>query len=232
MRGRIEYWGQGVVYRLYGVADFANLAVQIALEELGQPYEAVFLDAEAGALKSPEHLARHPLGLVPVLETPDGMLFETAAILLWLADRHGQLAPAPATADRGRFLTWFVFTNNSIHTAAMDLLHPQRAAGEAHRLPVATAAHARLRERLALLDGVARERPEWLSPDRPGILGIYLSMLLRWIRLFPAFPQHAIALRDYPALQAIVAACEIRPATQRVAPAHGLAGRFLSDPAG
>ena len=57
-----------MTYRLYGVPDFANLAVHLALEETAAPYEAIFLDAEAGALKAPDHMARHPLGMVPALE--------------------------------------------------------------------------------------------------------------------------------------------------------------------
>lgn len=77
------------MYRLFGVPDFANLAVHVALEEAGVPYEVVFLDSEAGELQSPVHLARHPLGLVPALETPEGMMFETGACLLYLGERHG-----------------------------------------------------------------------------------------------------------------------------------------------
>lgn len=219
-----------MVYRLYGVPDFANFAVHCALAELGQPCEAVFLDAEAGELKSPEHLARQPLGLVPALDTPEGTIFETAGILLWLADRHGALAPAPADPDRGIFLSWFVFANNSVHTVVLDLLHPYRAAGEGHARPVAETAHARLRERLALLDRVAAGRPRWLSPDAPGILGIYLSMLLRWTQAFAAYPDLAISPRDFPSLHAIAAACETRPAILRVAALHGLTGRFLTEP--
>ena len=87
-----------MTYRLYGVRDFANLAVHLALEATGAPYEAIFLDPDD--LKSPAHLARHPLGMVPMLETPDGPMIETAAILLWLADRHGGLAPAPDSPQR------------------------------------------------------------------------------------------------------------------------------------
>lgn len=221
-----------MTYRLYGVPDFANLAVHLALEEAGLPYATVFLDPDKGELKSPELLARHPFGLVPVLETPDGPMFETAAILLYLADRHGGLAPAPQDPDRASFLSWFVFTNNGLHTAVLDLLHPYRTAGEAHARPVAEAAHARLRTLLTALDSMAATRPRWLTPENPGILGFYLSMLLRWMRAFAAAPDLAIAAQDYPALHALATACETRPAVIRVAAIHGLQGRFFSDPEG
>lgn len=220
-----------MVYRLYGVPDYANFAVHCALAELGQPMETVFLDVAAGDLKSPDHLARQPLGLVPALDTPEGTIFETAGLLLWLADRHGGgLAPAPSDPDRGLFLSWFVFANNSVHPVVLDLLHPHRAAGEACARAVAETAHARLHDRFALLDRVAAARPRWLSPENPGILGIYLSMLLRWTHTAAAYPDHSIPARGFPALHAIAAACETRPAILRVAAEHGLAGRFLTEP--
>ncbi len=218
----------GPMYRLFGVQDFANLAVHVALEEAGVPYEAVFLDMDGGDLQSPDHLARHPMGLVPAMQTPDGMMFETGAILLYLGERHG-LAPAPGAAERGTFLSWFVFTNNGLHTAVMDLIHPYRVSEE-HTLIVAEAARVRLLERMAALEAVAATRPSWLSPDQPGVLGIYISMLLRWMKAFPYAPDLAISAQDFPALHAVAFACEARPATLRAAAANGLQGRFFTDP--
>lgn len=221
-----------MVYRLYGVQDFANLAVHAALEESGAPYEAVFLDMEAGDLKTPAHLARHPLGLVPALDTPDGMMFETGACLLYLTERHAGLGPRMADPGRAGFLSWFVFVNNALHTEVMDLVHPYRIAGEANARPVALGAHARLRERLAVLETHAATRPAWMIPEAPGVLGLYLSMLLRWAKAFAAAPDLAISVQDYPALHAIAAACEARPAIQRAAAANGLSERFFTDPEG
>lgn len=219
-----------MVYRLYGVQDFANLAVHVALEEAGVPHEVVFLDLDAGDLKSPAHLARHPLGLVPALETQDGMMFETGACLLYLGERHG-LSPAPGSAERAAFLTWFVFVNNGLHTAVMDLIHPYRHS-EAHAAEIGAAARVRLLERLDALEAQAAKRPSWLRPDQPGILQIYISMLLRWASAFAYAPDLAISAQTFPALHAIAAACEARPATIRAAAANGLSGRFFSDPEG
>lgn len=216
------------MYRLFGVQDFANLAVHVALEEAGVPYEAVFLDMDAGELQTPDHLARHPMGLIPAMQTPDGMMFETGAILLYLGERHG-LAPVPGAPERGAFLSWFVFTNNGLHTAVMDLIHPYRVSEEHARI-VADAARLRMVERMAALEAVAATRPSWLSPDQPGVLGIYISMLLRWMRAFAYAPELAISAQDYPALCAVAAACEKRPAVLRAAEANGLSGRFFTDP--
>src|SRR5690348_14483049 len=79
------------------------------LEEIGTPYELTVLSAEDGG--GPEHLVRHPLGRVPVLDDGDGHVFESAAICLHLADTHPEagLAPAPGTHGRALVYQWAVF---------------------------------------------------------------------------------------------------------------------------
>ncbi|MCB1329029.1 MAG: glutathione S-transferase N-terminal domain-containing protein, partial [Maritimibacter sp.] len=71
---------------LHYAPDNASLIIRIALEELGLPYETRLVDRQAEAQKSPAYLALNPQGLIPVLETPEGPIFETAAILLWLGE--------------------------------------------------------------------------------------------------------------------------------------------------
>ena len=88
-------------YRLHYAPDNASLIVRLALEELGRPYETVLVDRRAKAQRSPAYLALNPAGRIPTLETPDGPISETGAILLWLADRHGALAPAAGDPARG-----------------------------------------------------------------------------------------------------------------------------------
>jgi glutathione S-transferase len=79
------------------------------LEEVGEPYELTVMDREEG--KSEEHLARHPLGRVPVLEGEDGMIFESAAMCLQIGDQHPEsgLMPALGSHDRGLVYQWAVF---------------------------------------------------------------------------------------------------------------------------
>lgn len=219
------------MYVLQAVSDFASFIVHIVLEELDVPYRLNRLDIAAGDLDTPEHRALNPFGKIPALQTPEGPMFETAAILLWLADRHGALAPAPTAPERAAFLSWFCFTNFSLHTGMMDLVHPHRAGGEAASRAVSEATHARLVAQLATLNEmVATRKPDWLSPDHPSILAYYLSVLLRWMRAFPAHPEHAIALSTFPALHAICRAMESRPAAIRAAQDEGMTGTFFSNP--
>ena len=85
------------------------LAAHILLEEVGAAYEAIEVSISGGEHRKPQFLERNPKGRIPVLETPDGPIFETGAILLWLADRHGLMAPAPQDTDRADFLKWLLW---------------------------------------------------------------------------------------------------------------------------
>ncbi|MGB7260731.1 MAG: glutathione S-transferase family protein [Albidovulum sp.] len=219
------------MYILQAVPDFASLPVHIVLEELGVPYQLNLLDFDAGDLDKPAHRAIHPFGKIPALQTPDGPMFETAAILLWLADRHGKLAPAVDAPDRAAFLSWYFFTSYSLHTGMMELVHSHKPAGEGSARAVAEIAQARLCDQLAILnDMVATRQPEWLSPNAPSILGYYLATLLRWMKAFPSFADLSVDTAAYPALHAILCALEMRPAAIRAATKEGLTGHFFSDP--
>ena len=81
--------------------------VTIALAELGLTYETVLVDLGRGDQFAPEFLALNPNNKVPVLVDHEGpvVTFESCAILLYLAERLGQLLPEVA-ADRARALSW------------------------------------------------------------------------------------------------------------------------------
>ena len=88
-----------MTYTLHYAPDNASLIVRLALEELGVPYHALLVDRRKNAQKSKAYLALNPSGRIPVLETMDGPIFETGAILMWLVDQHQALGPAPTDAE-------------------------------------------------------------------------------------------------------------------------------------
>ena len=219
------------MYTLQSVPDFASLIVHLVLEELAQPYTLNTVSLDNGDLDSPAHRALHPFGKIPALQTPDGPMFETAAITLWLADRHGALAPAPTAPDRAGFLSWFFFTNFSLHTGMMTLVHPERSGGDAAAFAVSQTTYARLMDELATFNSmIIAHKPRWLSPDIPSILAYHLAVLMRWMKAFAHFPEHAIESTKFPAIHAILRAMETRPAAIRAAKDEGLTGTFFSNP--
>ncbi len=220
-------------YTLWHIPDWGSSVIRLMLEEIGAPYTIAPLDWDAGDFDSPAFRAVNPLGLIPALETPDGPIFETAAIILWLNARHGGLCPAPTDPTRATFLSWFMFTSNTLHQTVLTLVHPDRVAGEAVQDRVQASALAHLHEHAARLEAMlAAKDPDWLSPRQPGALGYYLGILLRWAMYLPDDPALRFSLRPYPALTAVLAAHETTPAACRVALADALGDTPFTAPTG
>lgn len=220
-------------YRLHYAPDNASLVIRLVLEELGQPYDCALVDRPARALDSAAYRALNPGGLIPVLETPDGVLFETAAILLWLADRHGAMAPAPTSAARAGFLKWLFFASNTLHADLRMLFYPGKYIGAdpAHQAQLQATLRQRLHIHLTSLDRAAAERPSWLGAPQPSVLDVYLACQLRWMALYPADSDRSwFDLAAYPALHRICAGLEQRPATHIAQQAEGLGATPFTNP--
>jgi glutathione S-transferase len=108
--------------RLYHTPRTRSTRIAWILEEIGVPYDVTVLtsDERQGA----EHRRRHPLGRVPVLEDEEGVLFESLALCLHLAD----LSPASGlnwalgTRKRGLVYQWASFAMTELEPAVVDVL--------------------------------------------------------------------------------------------------------------
>lgn len=91
-------------------------AVVWMLEEVGVDYELRFVDVMKGAHKKPEIVALNPMGKLPILTDGDAVVTESAAIGMYLADRHapGRLSPALDDPRRGTYLRWCLFAPSVI----------------------------------------------------------------------------------------------------------------------
>ncbi len=83
------------MYKLHGQIKSRALRPLWLLEELGVPFEWVPVDP-----RSPEAFKLSPLGKIPVLETDDGPVFDSVAMMTMLADRHGAFTNAPGSYAR------------------------------------------------------------------------------------------------------------------------------------
>jgi glutathione S-transferase len=219
-----------VTLTLHHAPDFASTIVRFVLEELELPHTLALVDIEGGGLSSPEYRQVNPVGLIPALETEQGPMFETAAILLWLVDKTGRLGPGPQDPDRGPFLSWLFFTSNALHQAALAMFYPHRPAGEANTDAARAAAQEQIVARLGLIESlIATQAPRWLSAEHPGVLGYYIGVLVRWLILLPPAP-YGVRIDDFPHLRAVLAAHEIRPAALRVAASDGLGPTPFTNP--
>ena len=100
--------------QLYSLNTPNGVKVSIMLEETGLPYEPHLVRFDAGEQKSPEFLALNPYGKIPAIIDPNGpggkplALFESGAILIYLADKSGRFL-APGSAARYETLQWLMF---------------------------------------------------------------------------------------------------------------------------
>src|SRR3954452_20470761 len=105
--------------QLYSLPTPNGVKVSIALEELGLPYEPHLVSFETNDQTSPEFLSLNPNNKIPAIVDPDGpggqplALFESGAILVYLADKTGQLMPKDA-ARRYQCLQWVMFQMGGI----------------------------------------------------------------------------------------------------------------------
>ena len=209
-------------YRLHYAPDNASLIVRLALEELRQPYTPVLVDRATQAQRSPAYLALNPAGRIPVLETPDGPVFETAAILLWLAERHGALFPPPGDPARGRALQWLFYLSNTPHALMVPLFYVHRVAPEPAWPEVRAKLARRVTEALTVLDGAADDAgPFFLGADL-SLIDLYCPALLRWSQLYPTVSPGWLDLSALPRLLRGAQAVEARPSVAALCRAEGM----------
>lgn len=98
--------------KLYGGAFSRASIVQWYLEELEVPYEFVMLDMKAGEHLQPEYLAINPMGKVPAITDGDFQLWESGAILLYLADKYEKAKLF--LEERAQLNQWILFANATL----------------------------------------------------------------------------------------------------------------------
>jgi glutathione S-transferase len=178
--------------------------VRWALEEAGQPYDVRLVSFRA--MKEPAHLALHPFGQIPTYEEDDLALFETGAIVLHIAERHGSLLPNDANA-RARAIAWMFAAVNTVEPPILELVTAKIIEGDKpwtkERLPLV---QERVRDRLRPL-AARLGHADWLDGKFSAGDLMMVSVLLR---LRPSG-----ILDEFPSLAAYVARGEARPAYRR-----------------
>jgi elongation factor 1-gamma len=100
-------------YKLYSPQNYATAGakVELLLRFIDLPVEIVRIGWDQ--IKSPEYLAKHPLGKVPTLETPEGKIFESNSILRYLARKAGKL-DVNSPAETASIDQWLEFLNSQL----------------------------------------------------------------------------------------------------------------------
>lgn len=195
--------------KLYGGALSRASIVQWYLEELQIPYEYIKLDMRAEAHKQPEFLAINPMGRVPAIVDGDFRLWESGAILLYLAEKYGNISSS--LEQRSLLTQWILFGNSTLSSA---ILVKENIAREAPDL-------------LKALDRMLARQP-FLMGDRFSIADVAVGAILAYIPIMlkmdlSAFPEvvqetqqlmSKLDLNAYPAVQNYIKQMSARPAFQ------------------
>lgn len=216
-------------YRLHYAPDNASLIIRLALCELALPFDCVRVDRETGAHKAAPYLDLNPAGRIPALETPDGVMFETGAILLWLADRHQALFPTIDDPDRGNALKWLFYVSNTLHPNLNLRFYPDQYTKEA-RDALRAGAVDNIKHAFSLLNDVAGEGHLWFNGPDVSLLDLYVAATLRWSQIYPAKDYQQIQAKSWPNLFAMAQRLETRDSVATLINAEGLGTTPFSDP--
>ena len=205
----------------YGAPMSTATLTELVLEELAIPHERVTIDLTKGDTKKPEFLKLNPNGKVPVLVHDGTVIFESAAIAMYLGETFGvekKLYPA-AGPLRGEAMKWIVWTNVSLGDAVgrytrntMDW-YPK----EQHNAAAGAAGMADILEHLGILDKHLADRAYVLGADY-SLADAHLNSFVDWLR------HMKLDLAAFPHLVAWGTRCCERPAYKKLwaaaAPTH------------
>jgi glutathione S-transferase len=156
------------MYTLYWNNGSASITAHMALEESGAPYTLRFVDMDKGEHKSPEYLKMNPNGKVPTLLIDNKrIMFETAAIAMYIADRHPQSGLAPAADDPARvpYMQWLLHISNSVQP------YYEAIKKQATRM---------IGEAWARIDAALAKNGPYLAGDRFSAADLPVMMLTGW----------------------------------------------------
>jgi GST-like protein len=186
--------------------------VHIMLEELGLPYRVHAIDIGKGDQFTPDFLKISPNNKIPAVIDPEGpggkqiALFESGAILLYLAEKTGKLMPKD---ERGQSVTlqWLMFQMASVGPMLGQAHHFLVFAPE--RMPYAVERYTKEANRIyAVLDERLAESAHLAGPD----YGIADIATYPWLR---HWENQGVNIGDYPKLKAWYDAIDARPAVQK-----------------
>ncbi len=200
------------MYTLYYSPGSASLAVHLALLEIGAPHRLEKLDLAAGAQHSPEYRKLNPRGQVPTLVVDGKAYFESAGLLLLLAERHPEahLAPPLGSSQRPAYYQWMAFLTNSMGPMYRLWFMPQDLGPGELPPSVRDAIRQRIEDSWSIVDA-------YLGANGPYMLGAEMSavdlltiMYMRWSRNMPK------PATEWPALKRFAALMRERPSWKRL----------------
>jgi len=183
--------------------------VALFLEEAGLPYEAIPVDTRKGDQHKPEFLAINPNAKVPAIVDGDAIVFDSNAILLYLAEKTSKFLPPKGDKARGELLSWLMFVASGVGPYSGQSVHFRVYAPE--KIEYALNRYAFEAQRhFGILDARLAKR-KYMLGDTYTIVDMDVW---GWARLMPVVLGEA-AWAKFPNLKRLVDEISARPAAQR-----------------
>lgn len=210
-----------MTYTLYGCRRSGSLAIELALAEIGVPFQVRDVDLDTSAQREEAYAAVNPHRKIPALITPSGeTLTESVAILLTLDERHPEagLMPAAGSASRALALRALLFVATEIYPVVEINDYPERFAPTLDSAPgVREVARSIWRERWLLVERSITGDPFLLKSGF--CLGdIYIAVVSRWAQQDQWRPAHVPKVEQLT--RAVAARPRLAPVWDRHAPAR------------
>lgn len=207
----ITLYGFGRVHEKV-IGETRDLRAQWALEETGLPYEVRALDHTGGELNSEEYRRISPFQQIPVIDDDGFIVAESAAVLLYIAEKAGQLIPADFEG-RMRVQQWCFAAMNTVEPtllqiAMIDLGVAQDPTGQQRRPALVKQAHRWLSGLERRLSGRS-----YIASKDFTVADILMTMVLWEIR-------KTDLLNDFPNVKSYFLRCQERPAWERTRRAY------------
>jgi GST-like protein len=188
------------------------MKVALLLEELGAPYQPVPVDTRKGEQHLPAFMALNPNAKVPVIDDNGNVVFDSNAILLYLADKAGRFVPTDLSSQsRGDMLTWLMFIASGIGPYSGQAVHFRNMAPEPKEYALNRYDFEAHRHWKILEDRLA---------SRQYLLGAEYSIVdmafWGWARLLPYVMGIDNPWGQYPQVKRLFDEISARPAAQRV----------------
>jgi GST-like protein len=199
---------EGRPYIVYGSPGSGSVPVEAALTLIGVPYEVIGETILRDVAHNPEVFKVNPLGQVPALVLSGReVMTESAAILIWLADRYpdARLGPPPADRRRPAFLRWMAYVSSAIYGLAWVRGDPMRLVSDERQTEVVLNRIADRRANCWRLMDAQIEPGRFLLGDELSVLDLYVATVSRWS------PRRRRFYREAPKMAEIVRRVDADP---------------------
>ncbi|UWR26773.1 glutathione S-transferase N-terminal domain-containing protein [Sulfitobacter sp. S223] len=206
------------VIQLYSFPTPNGVKVSIALEETGLPYEAHTVTLSDADVKSSAFLSLNPNNKIPAIVDPNGPdgepigLFESGAILLYLAEKSGQLLGKTAT-DRTKATQWLMFQMGGLGPMLGQMGFFTKFAGSEWEDKRPQERYVSEAKRLLAVLEQELEGKDWIIGDHYTIADIAIAPWLRALDFYGV--KDRLGWVDHPNLVSYVERFEARPAVQK-----------------